>query len=182
MTNRTCVAHGCDRDAVARGWCLKHYKRERRRVGGKFTRKTPAERLADGLKRMPNGCLEWQRTRNEDGYGSIYVNGVTTLTHRFAWEIENGPIPDGLNILHRCDNPPCCDPSHLFLGTQAENVDDMVSKRRHMNNRRTHCQRGHEFTAENTRIDERGNRRCVTCERAYQRKWHREHYVPRSAT
>lgn len=56
--------------------------------------------------------------------------GPTLLTHRVAWESANGPIPGGLRVLHRCDNPPCCNPAHLFLGTAAENADDMVQKGR----------------------------------------------------
>ena len=171
MTQRICSIEGCDRDAVARGWCLNHYKRERRRAGGQFVRATVAERLAAAATRQPNGCLEWDRARHADGYGHFYLDGRIQLAHRAAWIIANGPIPDDMNVCHRCDNPPCIDPAHLFLGTQSDNVADMVAKGRHMNNRRTHCKRGHEFTEENTRIDDRGNRNCRTCTAEYQRAY-----------
>lgn len=53
--------------------------------------------------------------------------------HQVAWILTNGPIPPGMGVLHRCDNQPCCNPSHLFIGTQADNVADMVAKGRHRN-------------------------------------------------
>ena len=68
------------------------------------------------------------------GYGQLpesqRVYG-TTRAHRIAWTKANGPIPEGLNVLHHCDNPPCVRPSHLFLGTQQDNMDDMNAKDRH---------------------------------------------------
>lgn len=54
-----------------------------------------------------------------------------TGSHRVAWTISHGPIPDGLWVLHRCDNPPCCNPAHLFLGTVSDNNKDMCAKGRH---------------------------------------------------
>jgi hypothetical protein len=52
-------------------------------------------------------------------------------SHRAAWKLTHGPIPDGLQVLHRCDNPPCCNPAHLFLGTQQDNIADMHKKGRY---------------------------------------------------
>ena len=89
------------------------------------------ERLRKRLRVMPSGCWEWQGHRNKDGYGTIWKGTSMALTHRALWEEVNGPIPEGLLVLHTCDNPPCCNPEHLFLGTQADNNADMVAKGRH---------------------------------------------------
>jgi hypothetical protein len=82
--------------------------------------------------RVSSGCWEWQGPRNLKGYGSIGVwgKGSTMPAHRAAWILTNGFIPAGLHVLHRCDNPPCCNPDHLFLGTNADNVADKMVKGR----------------------------------------------------
>jgi hypothetical protein len=75
-------------------------------------------------------CLEWTGSIKNNGYGQI-LNGKTPLyTHRLSWIINNGDIPNGLYVLHHCDNRKCCNIKHLFLGTAKENFDDMVSKNR----------------------------------------------------
>lgn len=75
-------------------------------------------------------CWVWVGSRHAHGYGKIFVGGKTVRAHRFAWELERGSIPDGLHVLHKCDHPSCVRLSHLFLGTHAENVRDMISKNR----------------------------------------------------
>ena len=124
-----------------------------------------AERLAARLVRRPNGCLEWTGYTNRDGYGTIKVNYMTILTHRFAWELANGrPVPAGKSILHSCDNPPCCEPSHLRPGTKADNAAECVSKGRNYEQKLTHCPQGHEYAGANLYIvPSNGNRKCRTC-------------------
>jgi hypothetical protein len=82
------------------------------------------------------GCWEWQGGRMSKGYGTVCVNGRTRLVHRFVWEQEHGPVPAGVMVLHRCDNRRCVRPDHLFLGTGADNMQDMVSKQRASGQRR----------------------------------------------
>jgi len=84
-------------------------------------------------KTHPSGCWVWTGSLVR-GYGQIagMVNGKRrpVPAHRVAWELTNGPIPDGLHACHKCDNPPCCNPAHLFLGTPQENLDDARQKGR----------------------------------------------------
>jgi hypothetical protein len=75
-------------------------------------------------------CWLWTATRRADGYGQFRHAGEMHGAHRFSYEIERGPIPGGLMVLHRCDNPPCVNPAHLFLGTGVDNARDMVEKGR----------------------------------------------------
>ena len=67
-------------------------------------------------------CVEWTGYKNPKGYGVRRFMGVLYYAHRLAWEIENGPIPKGMCICHHCDNPACIKTSHLFVGTQRENL------------------------------------------------------------
>lgn len=80
----------------------------------------------------PDDCWEWQAGRFSTGYGSFSTRGLlTTLkAHRISWFFTHGPIPEGLWVLHKCDNRPCCNPKHLFLGTARDNTRDMMVKKR----------------------------------------------------
>jgi hypothetical protein len=75
-------------------------------------------------------CWEWTAAKHKFGYGMLGVDNKVVYAHRFSWELHFGIIPDGLEVLHSCDNPPCCNPRHLFLGTQRDNVVDMGNKNR----------------------------------------------------
>lgn len=77
------------------------------------------------------GCWNWNRALNEDGYGKVVSGGKKTGAHRFSWERANGQvIPKGMVIRHSCDNRACVNPAHLLLGTQADNIQDTVSRGR----------------------------------------------------
>jgi HNH endonuclease len=83
-------------------------------------------------RRLGSRCWTWTRSLDKYGYGRCARSYQTTKAHRAAWILSRGPIPEGLCVLHRCDNPPCCNPAHLFLGTQLENIRDRESKRRNV--------------------------------------------------
>jgi hypothetical protein len=95
------------------------------------------------------GCWEWRGPRDENGYGRLMIKRADEpdqvkawsprLAHRVSWQINRGPISDGLCVLHRCDNPPCVNPEHLFLGTMKDNTADMMAKKR--DGARTHPER-----------------------------------------
>lgn len=77
-----------------------------------------------------DGCWLWTGGIGGGGYGAFYFHGRQQQAHRVAWELTNGPIPDGMIICHHCDNRRCVRPDHLFLGTHRDNTDDMVAKGR----------------------------------------------------
>lgn len=77
-------------------------------------------------------CLVWPATQqNHSGYGLFYCDGKYRAAHRIAYILAHGPIPDGMFVCHRCDNPSCVNPEHLFLGTHQDNMDDCTRKGRH---------------------------------------------------
>lgn len=79
---------------------------------------------------LRDNCVEFKGSRGTDGHGRTRCLGKMWYAHRLAWTLANGPIPDGMNVCHECDNPPCINVGHLFLGTHADNVADMVAKGR----------------------------------------------------
>jgi hypothetical protein len=130
-----CSVADCGRAILARGLCGKHYQRvaahgsaDARPVHNKGRNAAPATFWAQTAS--CGNCIEWTSYRNKLGYGRLAVNRKVTYAHRHAWTLANGAIPDGLCVLHKCDNPPCCNPSHLFLGTKRDNAQDMIRKGR----------------------------------------------------
>ncbi len=130
---------------------------------------------------ITSGCWLWLGGFHRAGYGQINAgapNPRMILAHRVAWELTLGPIPNGLLVLHYCDNPPRVNPSHLFLGTQRDNVKDMMQKGRNRSGTmgRTKCISGHPYDAENTYVNPTtGRRYCRACHRIWSKQWRQSH-------
>ena len=80
--------------------------------------------------RAPSGCLEFSGCRNKQGYGGVRFGGKVRKAHRVSYTLSKGTIPEGFDICHKCDNPPCCNPDHLWAGPTIENIHDMEQKGR----------------------------------------------------
>ncbi len=109
-----------------------------------------------------HSCWEWTGDMNK-AHGKNYGRFNMKKAHRISYELTYGKIPDGLFVLHKCDNPPCVRPEHLFLGTHLDNMRDKVLKGRDHNKSKTHCVNGHPYFGDNLIIKKSGERRCREC-------------------
>jgi HNH endonuclease len=98
---------------------------------------TPKTFWARVSRTDPSNCWEWQGGRNRvNGYGKLSFDSKPWFAHRLAYKLANPEWDGRLHVLHRCDNPGCCNPSHLFLGTDHDNIADMMAKGRHVDRRK----------------------------------------------
>ena len=143
--NTTCAFATCQRFSKTRGYCSAHYHQRQRgrelsplvlidpdpvaRFWAKVNRDGPT------MLHMESPCWVWTGAENGRGYGRLGIGDVWVYAHRHSFILANGPLPEfpgthAACVLHRCDNPPCVRPDHLFLGTQRENLADMMRKGR----------------------------------------------------
>lgn len=141
----------------------------------KWPRSTIAEFLENATAvavRTERGCLEYSGGRTKAGYGKVQIifegKKKYEMIHRIAaavhlgYDLNDGPRTDWL-VLHSCDNPPCFEVGHLFLGTFSDNMQDCVRKGRQKEIKKTHCPHGHPYSGDNLIIEKGGKRKCRTC-------------------
>ena len=135
---QTCSIEGCDKPInrwLYKGWCPMHYTRWRRHGDPNETLKVRGGITEEQFwgyvnTRDPDECWDWTRGKDQAGYGIVLLNGRRDRTHRIAWSLTRGDIPAGLFVCHHCDRPSCCNPNHLFLGSNSENIEDARRKGR----------------------------------------------------
>jgi hypothetical protein len=113
--------------------------------------------------RTDDECWEWQAAKQYQGYGIFRFDNGVRLAHRISWLLTNTEIPKGMVVMHKCDNTPCVNPKHLCLGTQKDNIQDMKTKGRGNNQKKTHCPQGHEYSVSNTFYNKKNARVCRVC-------------------
>lgn len=132
------------------------------------------EKVRRNVTISESGCWLWQGNLTSNGYGQTDYRKKTKAVHRQLYKVLHGiPLSTKQFVCHHCDERRCCNPGHLFLGTQKDNMADSVRKGRHAEQLVTHCPRGHEYNKENTSVsvkpDGKTARGCKICQRARQR-------------
>lgn len=143
LSQPTCSMDGCEMRPHGHGLCVSHYSRWRKNGDPSVVRRLmprPNEDAATRRQRhlmrfwqrvdKSGDCWLWMGARDRDGYGQFSIGPKQSKAHRFAYEIEYGPLPAGRLVCHTCDNPPCVRYHHLFLGTNEDNLKDMARKGR----------------------------------------------------
>lgn len=133
----TCTIEGCEKKLHSRGYCTAHYAKWRKYGDPNEVRQaqihggTLVDRFNAYVGERGGGCWEWSGYRDPNGYGRLNVGGIPVPAHRISWEVHFGPITSADHICHRCDNPSCVRPEHLFKGDYAMNTADKMAKKRH---------------------------------------------------
>lgn len=128
--------------------------------------------MASVVKR-DSGCWEWIASTRRGGYGQLTYHGRPYTAHRASYEVHKGTVPDGLLVLHKCDNRSCVNPDHLYAGTYVDNRRDMLERSgwKHPFRQRTECFAGHPYTEGSYGIAKDGSRTCRQCMREHQRRY-----------
>lgn len=132
---RKCAVDGCEKPVEAHGLCSKHYQRFRRHGSHADNDRThaPLEVRFWRYVQKSEGCWTWVGRLSQTGYGFIQQGGkgsTNVYAHRLSYRMHKGEIPDGMVVMHLCDNPSCVNPNHLQLGSQSQNILDAFAKGR----------------------------------------------------
>jgi hypothetical protein len=139
----------------------------------RWPERTDTERFFEKVEQPANGsaCWVWTAARCSSGYGNFHFGGRVVQAHRVALALFRGVDAGGQCVCHRCDNPRCVNPDHLFVGTHQDNADDKMRKGRHTWANKSHCTRGHPLSGDNLRIARHsGARVCKECSRIHGRR------------
>jgi hypothetical protein len=174
MNDATCSVGACGRPRKSHDYCRRH-ARNYRLTGNPLSRQewSLEDRLRDiGWTVTESGCWEWNGKRTgrtpETSYGVFNAKRLGyegTRAHRAMYECFAGPVPEGMQVRHKCDNPPCVNPDHLIPGTAADNSRDMVERRRHWRHDRVRCDKGHNLTLPGAVKPTGTANRCAECDR-----------------
>lgn len=126
------------------------------------------EKIFSRCVKTDSGCLEWTGGYNSGigiqwRYPSIRAFGKVWIGSRLVWTLVNGEISSGMCICHKCDNPKCLNPDHLFIGTHSDNMKDKVLKLRDHNVVKQFCPKGHPYSGDNLYVNPQGSRKCREC-------------------
>lgn len=174
MGTTTCSVEGCDRTAVGRGYCGRHYARWRKTGDPVYVPPTVLERAMAKVDKAESGCWEWTGAK-VNGYGRISVGGRegnARVAHRVIYELTVGPVPAGMDLDHLCINPGCVNPDHLEPVSHAENMRRGPTNVAARNAAKTRCPQGHPYDEENTGYRKNGDRICRTCDNARSRAYY----------
>lgn len=134
----------------------------------RWPERTDKERFFEKVEQPANGsaCWIWTASRNSYGYGNFFYDGRVQQAHRVSLKLFRNTDAGELLVCHRCDNPRCVNPDHLFLGTHTDNARDKMKKGRHTGANKTHCKNGHPLSGDNLYVHPTSHARvCRECQR-----------------